>query len=388
MALVPAVLRASLLSWWQQAGRHSIPWKLQPGGVPPAPGDLLDPYPIWTAEVMLQQTQLQVVLPYWQRWMEAFPTLETLAAAEEHDVLLLWQGLGYYSRARRLLAGAQQMQGQIQSQAGSPGASVDPAVWPQDLESWLALPGIGRSTAGSILSSAFNQPFAILDGNVKRVLARLIACERPPARELRRFWALSEQLLDPEQPRAFNQALMDLGATVCTPRNPRCRQCPWQLECAAYAAGTPAAYPVTDAPRELPFQVIGVGVVLNEAGQVLIDQRLNEGLLGGLWEFPGGKQEPGEAIEATIQRELQEELAIEVEVGEALITLEHAYSHKRLRFVVHLCRWLSGEPQPLACQQVRWVEPAELGDFPFPAANARIIAALQQRLQAEGSAAA
>jgi A/G-specific adenine glycosylase len=145
---------------------------------------------------------------------------------------------------------------------------------------------------------------------------------------------------------------------------------------------------VKDAPRELPFQVIGVGVVLNEAGEVLIDQRLNEGLLGGLWEFPGGKQEPGEAIEATIRRELEEELAIAVEVGEELITLEHAYSHKRLRFVVHLCRWISGEPQPLAAQQVRWVEPRQLGEFPFPAANARIIAALQQRLQAEGSAAA
>jgi A/G-specific adenine glycosylase len=145
---------------------------------------------------------------------------------------------------------------------------------------------------------------------------------------------------------------------------------------------------VTESSRELPFQVIGVGVVLNDAGQVLIDQRLNEGLLGGLWEFPGGKQEPGEPIATTIVRELQEELAIEAEVGAELITLEHAYSHKRLRFVVHLCRWLSGEPQPLASQQVRWVDPAQLDEFPFPAANARIIAALQERLQAESSAAA
>ena len=369
-------LRQRLLSWWEHHGRHSIPWKRLPANRRAEPGEDLDPYPIWVAEVMLQQTQLQVVLPYWQRWMQAFPTLTALAAAEEHDVLLLWQGLGYYARARRLLAGARQMQAQIQ------------AVWPQDLQSWLALPGIGRSTAGSILSSAFNQPFAILDGNVKRVLARLMACERPPSRELKLFWALSEALLDPERPRDFNQALMDLGATVCTPRHPRCEQCPWQVHCAAYAAGDPAAYPVTDAPRELPFQVIGVGVVRNDAGQVLIDQRLNEGLLGGLWEFPGGKQEPGEPIEATITRELQEELAIEAQVGEELITLEHAYSHKRLRFVVHLCRWISGEPQPLASQQVRWVEPTELGDYPFPAANARIIAALLERLQAESSAAA
>ena len=131
-----------------------------------------------------------------------------------------------------------------------------------------------------------------------------------------------------------------------------------------------------DPPSELPFQVIGVGVVRNGAGEVLIDQRLNEGLLGGLWEFPGGKQEPGELIVETIRRELEEELAIEVEVGAELIVVEHAYSHKRLRFVVHLCTWLSGDPQPLASQQVRWVRPEQLGEYPFPAANAQIIAGL------------
>jgi len=369
-ALAPG-LRRLLLAWWEAHGRHTIPWKRGDAGARPSPGEPLHPYPIWVAEVMLQQTQLLVVLPYWQRWMAAFPSLEALAAAEEHDVLLLWQGLGYYSRARRLHQGARQLLGQ---------------PWPRTLESWLALPGIGRSTAGSILSSAFDLPFAILDGNVKRVLARLIASPRPPARQLKGFWQLSELLLDPQRPRAFNQALMDLGATVCTPRNPSCGACPWRGHCAAYAAGDPAAYPVKDAPRDVPFQVIGVGVVLNAAGDVLIDQRLEEGLLGGLWEFPGGKQEPGEAIEATIVRELREELAIEAEVGEALITLEHAYSHKKLRFVVHLCRWLSGEPRPLASQQVRWVRPEQLGDFPFPAANARIIVALHQRLGADASA--
>ncbi|MEB3276166.1 MAG: A/G-specific adenine glycosylase [Cyanobacteriota bacterium] len=358
----------ALLAWWERQGRHAIPWKLRPDGSRQADGEALDPYPIWCAEIMLQQTQLQVVLPYWQRWMAAFPSVEALATASEHDVLLQWQGLGYYSRARRLQQGARQLAGQ---------------PWPRELEGWLALPGVGRSTAGSILSSAFDMPYPILDGNVKRVLTRLIASPRPPGRDAARLWQLSEQLLERRRPRAFNQALMDLGATVCTPRNPRCGACPWQGHCAAYAAGSPTAYPVKDAPRELPFQVIGVGVVRNAAGEVLIDQRLNEGLLGGLWEFPGGKQEPGEAIEATIARELCEELAIEAEVGEQLIVVDHAYSHKKLRFVVHLCTWLSGEPQPLASQQVRWVEPAELSSYPFPAANARIIAALLQHLQTE-----
>ncbi|MFZ9217492.1 MAG: A/G-specific adenine glycosylase [Vulcanococcus sp.] len=367
-------LRSDLLLWWQDHGRHQIPWKCLPSGEAAGNGEVLDPYPIWVAEVMLQQTQLQVVLPYWQRWMEAFPTREALAAAEEHDVLLLWQGLGYYSRARRLHQGARQWQ------------QLD--EWPRDLDPWLALPGIGRSTAGSILSSAFDLPFPILDGNVKRVLSRLIASPRPASRNLPELWQWSEQLLSPEQPRAFNQALMDLGATVCTAKKPSCLQCPWREDCAAYAAGDPAQYPVKDAPRELPFQVIGVGVVLNEAGEVLIDQRLNEGLLGGLWEFPGGKQEPGEAIEVTIARELREELAIEVEVAESLISVDHAYSHKRLRFEVYLCHWRSGEPQPLASQQVRWVQPQQLAEFPFPAANTRIIAALLDHLHPEGGVAA
>ncbi|WP_254953048.1 MULTISPECIES: 8-oxo-dGTP diphosphatase MutT [unclassified Cyanobium] len=370
-------LRYSLLDWWETHGRHAIPWKLRPDGSRPGPGEPLDPFGVWVAEVMLQQTQLVVVLPYWQRWMAAFPDLRTLAAASEHDVLMLWQGLGYYARARRLHAGAKQLVAVYLA----PAAGGDP--WPRTLEGWMALPGLGRSTAASILSSAFDLAHPILDGNVQRVLARLVAHPVPPKRQLAHFWRLSDTVLDPQRPRAFNQALMDLGAGVCTPRQPSCGACPWRERCAAYAAGDPGRFPVKDTPTPIPFQVIGVGVVQDGEGRVLIDQRLQEGLLGGLWEFPGGKQEPGEAIEATIQRELREELAIEVTVGEELITLEHAYSHKRLRFVVHLCRWLAGEPQPLASQQVRWVAPQELAGYPFPAANARIIAALQARIAAE-----
>jgi A/G-specific adenine glycosylase len=367
-------LRSPLLAWWKLHGRHDIPWKLRPDGSAPADGEPLDPYGVLVAEVMLQQTQLAVVLPYWRRWMAALPELSALAAVELQQVLLLWQGLGYYSRARRLRQAAQRM------------LERDPAdPWPRHLEEWLALPGIGRSTAGSLHSSVLDQPAPILDGNVRRVLARLLARPLPPARDLASLWRISELLLDRLRPRAFNQALMDLGAGVCTPRRPRCPECPWNNHCAAYAAGDPSRYPVKDSPRVVPFQVIGVGVVFDPSGRVLIDQRLDEGLLGGLWEFPGGKQEADEPIAATILRELREELAIEVEVGEELISLEHAYSHKRLRFVVHLCRWLSGEPQPLASQQVRWVHPAELEAYPFPAANGRIIAALRAWIAGGGS---
>jgi len=371
-------LRRRLLAWWETDGRRDPdqkPWMVTPRGGWPQPGEPLPCFGPWVAEVMLQQTRLSVAVPYWRRWMVRFPSLESLAEAADADVLLLWQGLGYYSRARRLREGARQLLA-----AGGPGdgAAADP--WPADLGGWMALPGLGRSTAASIVSTAYDRPEAILDGNVRRVLARLCAAEDPPSRRLARFWGWSDTLLDSARPRDFNQALMDLGALVCTPRNPRCGECPWQTDCAAYAAGDPARWPVKETARPVPFQVIGVGVVLDAAGRVLIDQRLDEGLLGGLWEFPGGKQEPGEAITATIERELGEELAITVAVGEELITLEHAYSHKRLRFVVHLCEHRSGEPQPLACQQVRWVEPGDLDAYPFPAANARIIAALRARL--------
>ena len=357
-----------LLGWWQACGRRDPaqkPWMFTADGTWPLPEDCLSPYGIWIAEVMLQQTQLSVVLPYWQRWIKAFPTVNALAAASLEQVRLQWQGLGYYSRARRLHEAARVLVQQ---------------PWPRNLDGWIALPGIGRTTAGGILSSAFNAPEPILDGNVKRVLARLYAHERPPSRDQHLFWQRSEALLDPRRPRDFNQALMDLGATVCTPRRLGCDHCPWRESCAAYASGDPSGWPVVEERKPLPFQVIGIGVVINAVGDVLIDQRLEEGLLGGMWEFPGGKQEPGEPIEACIARELMEELGIVVSVGEALITLDHAYSHKKLQFVVHLCDWCSGDPKPLASQQVRWVRPEQLKNYPFPAANARIIDALLGRL--------
>ena len=195
-------LSSSLLSWWQAHGRRDPtqkPWMFTKDGRWPEPDEELDVWKCGGAEVMLQQTQLRVMRPYWEQWMLVLPTVQHLAAAEERQVLLLWQGLGYYSRARRLHQAACQL-------AASP--------LPSSLEAWQAVPGIGRTTAGSILSSALNRPVPILDGNVRRVLARLHACLEPPQRAQASFWQWSEALLDPLRPRDFNQALMDLGALV------------------------------------------------------------------------------------------------------------------------------------------------------------------------------
>ncbi len=347
-------LRDRLLTWYHQHGRD-LPWR-----------KIRDPYAIWISEIMLQQTQVKTVMPYYQRWLAAFPTVQHLAAAEQQQVLKVWQGLGYYARARNAHRAAQAI---VQHHAG---------VFPTTLEVAMTLPGIGRTTAGGILSAAFDLPTAILDGNVKRVLARLLALSVPPAKAMAQLWQASGALLDPRSPRDFNQALMDLGATICTPKQPDCPACPWARHCQAYAQGQQLELPMTETRNPIPQKVIGVAVIWNANQQILIDRRKQAGLLGGLWEFPGGKVEPGESIADCIRREIQEELAIAVTVGDHLITVNHAYTHFRVELQVHHCRHLSGVPQPLACDEIRWVTLAEIDQFPFPAANVKIIEALRQ----------
>ncbi len=349
-----AILRSALLQWYRQSGRD-LPWR-----------QTQDPYAIWVSEIMLQQTQVKTVIPYYQRWLAQFPTLEALAAADQQQVLKLWQGLGYYARARRLHQAAQEI---VQNCGG---------VFPDRLEALLQLPGIGRTTAGGILSAAFNQPHPILDGNVQRVLARLYGLAVPPQRAMRQLWQWSEQLLDQQWPREFNQALMDLGATVCLPRVPTCEVCPWIAHCQAYRYHLQTLLPMRETSAPLPHKLIGVAVIWNPQGQILIDRRRQQGLLGGLWEFPGGKVEPEETVPECIRREIREELGIEIAVGDRLITVDHTYTHFKVTLVVHHCQHLAGEPQPLECDEVRWVTLEAIDQYPFPKANEQIIAALRQ----------
>ncbi len=348
-----AELRTLLLSWYHQFGRN-LPWRHS-----------RDPYCIWVSEIMLQQTQVKTVIPYYQRWLVEFPKVFDLAAADQQQVLKVWQGLGYYARARNLHRAAQVV---VAEHGGE---------FPATLEAAMMLPGIGRTTAGGILSAAYDQPVAILDGNVKRVLARLVGLQRPPNRAIVYLWQLSESLLDRSHPRDFNQALMDLGATVCTPHQPNCADCPWRNHCYAFKAGIQSELPMTENRSPIPHKNIGVAVIWNDQQQILIDRRRESGLLGGLWEFPGGKVEPGETVEACIQREILEELGIEIEVGDRLIVVEHTYSHFRVTLNVHHCRHLSGEPTPIECDEVRWVTLADIDQYPFPKANVQIIEALR-----------
>ena len=371
----PQDIQNSLLEWFKGNGRYWIPWKLKKDGSIPQLGESISPYGIWIAEVMLQQTQLKVVIPYWEKWMKVFPTLTSLAEADLESVLMVWQGLGYYSRANRIYESSK-----ILFELVGKNLDQHPHSWPNQIDQWMSLPGIGRSTAGSIISSAFDLPTPILDGNVKRIFSRLLAIESKSIKDDKKFWEFSSLLISTLCPRDLNQALMDLGATICTPKKPSCSSCPLQKFCVSNTKYDPHDFPKKKMTKIKPFQEIGIGLVFNKKGELLIDQRLESSSMGGMWEFPGGKKIPNESIEKTIERELQEELGIVVTVGEKLLSFEHAYTHKKLYFTVHICTWISGQPKPLASQKLLWVSPDKLFDFPFPAANTKIISELHKHL--------
>ncbi len=368
-------IQNSLLEWFEVNGRHWIPWKLKPDGSIPQSGEIISPYQIWIAEVMLQQTQLKVVIPYWEKWIKFFPTLTYLAEADLEDVLLRWQGLGYYSRANRI-----HQSSKILIELVGKDKDQDPYSWPKGIDQWMSLPGVGRTTAASIISSAFDFPEPILDGNVKRIYSRLFANKRTSLIDEKKLWEYSFLLISTLSPRDFNQALMDLGTIVCTPKKPSCSLCPLQNYCVAYTKYDPENFPEKRMNPKKPLQEIGIGLVFNKNGELLIDQRPESFSMGGMWEFPGGKKTSDELIEKTIERELKEELGIVVKVGAKLLSFEHAYTHKKLHFTVHICEWMSGEPKPLASQKLLWVSPEKLFDFPFPAANAKIISELHKHL--------
>lgn len=346
--------RTDLLAWYDTV-RRDMPWRRTD-----------DPYAIWLSEVMLQQTRVDQAIPYYERFVAAFPTVEALAAAPLDDVLLRWEGLGYYARARNLHRAAQEI-------ATAHGGRV-----PDSYDAIRALPGVGPYTAAAVLSIAYGRPHAVLDGNVARVLARVFMLDDDvkASRTRRRLQALADALLAPQAPGDFNQAVMELGATVCTPTSPSCPGCPLQRVCGAYAAGTPERYPVTAKKAPVPHHDIAVGLVFDDAGQVLIQRRPDEGLLGGLWEFPGGKRLPDEALDATCRREIAEELGITVAVTAPFLRLDHAYTHFKITLHAFRCRLASGTPTSANGEPVRWVSVDALDDYAFPRANRRLIEAL------------
>jgi len=344
-----------LLAWYA-AHRRVLPWREDPR-----------PYHVWISEMMLQQTQVKTVLPYFDRFIRAFPTVEAFAAADLQTVLKLWEGLGYYARVRNMHKAAQVVVSDWNGEL------------PADYIALQTLPGVGPYTAAAITSIAFNQPHPVVDGNVLRVFAR--------------FWGVDDDIrgtkvqtsfvdrltpvIEPVQDRsAFNQAVMELGALVCKPRNPVCEGCPLQRWCEAHAKGLTATLPVRPTRKPVPHMDVAA-CVIRRGPRILIARRRPDQMLGGLWEFPGGKQEPGETLEQTAVREIDEEIGIHIRVRRQLGAIRHAFSHFKMTLHVFECTPVKGRARAVTVDAVKWVSIPELRTYPFPAADQKIITWLE-----------
>jgi len=347
-------LSSLLLKWYSKHGR-TMPWRDHP-----------DPYAVWVSEIMLQQTRVETVIPYFEKWMKLFPDIPSLANASERDVLNAWEGLGYYSRARNLHKAAKIVASNFNGQL------------PRDLTALRTLPGIGRYTVGAIASISFKMDEPTLDGNLRRVFSRLYDvtefADSPVGEKI--LWDVAAQNLPKGKAGDYNQALMDLGATICLPKNPRCLLCPLMNMCKARENGTQELRPVLKAKKQVP-QYIHAAAVIVERGSVLLSQRPADGLLGGMWEFPNARVEQDPAAE--LEKALRSANRIQIKRGEALGIVSHAYSH--FKVVVHAFRCASVSiPKD---KKLKWVKLSELENYPMGKVDRQIAQKLHNKKESE-----
>jgi A/G-specific adenine glycosylase len=354
----PASPQEALLSWFAE-NQRDLPWRRH-----------YKPYQIWISEIMLQQTQMDRVTTFFQGWMQEFPDLETLAGASENKILKCWEGLGYYSRARNILKTAQILVSEYQGEI------------PDRRKLLLSLPGIGPYTAGAIASIAYNRDVPVVDANIERILARLLNIDlipgSPGAKKL--FWARAEELLPTGQARNFNQALMELGALVCRPKNPDCSACPLAPHCLALQYDLVPERPVPKISKKITPIDMATGILIHQ-GLLYIQQRLADDVWGSLWEFPGGRIKKDELPEQAVVREFLEETEFKVQVESKITTTIHHYTRYRVTlhcFFVKLNQ-IDRDPVLHAAQDFRWVPFEDLQKYAFPAGHRKLISFLEKR---------
>ena len=344
------LLQQQLLGWFAYHCRD-LPWRKE-----------YIPYHVWISEVMLQQTQMERGVVYFQRWLKRFPDIASLAKADEEEVLLLWEGLGYYSRARNILKTARLL---MLNHNGK---------LPADHLALRHLPGIGPYTAGAIMSLAFNEPFPVVDANVERLFSRIYDIDVPikNCREL--VWQKARDLLPPGMAREFNQALMELGALVCKPKNPSCGLCPIIEHCRAFQKGIVDARPVLGKTRKI-IPISSANGVLIRNGEVFIQKRRQQGVWANLWEFPGGQIESDETPEEAVVREFYEETGLRVGELEKIHAIKHTYTHYRITLHCYFVELLDQTAEPVlsAAQEYRWATFDTLKSLAFPAPHRQLI---------------
>lgn len=327
-----------------------------------------DPYRIWVSEVMLQQTQVVKVLKYYENFLTKFPDIFHLANADLQDVLKSWEKMGYYARARNLHQAAQKVVGEWNGQI------------PDNYHDFRKLHGVGDYIAAAVMSIAFNQPYPVVDGNVKRVLARLFLISEPvnlPTSK-KKFQETADALLAREHPGTYNQAIMELGATVCKPQNPKCNECPVNEFCQAFESGQQAEFPVTLQAKPVPEYHLVVGIVKKKEHLLLTRRPLN-GLLGGMWEFPDGEIQSGEELNFACKRVVMEKTNLQVRIDEHLIRIRHAYTHFKIIMEIFYCSYLSGTIKLDGPIDYRWVFPEEVEQYPITGANHKFLHLIKKK---------
>jgi A/G-specific adenine glycosylase len=340
---IKSLLNRQLLTWYRR-NQRSLPWR-----------KTSDPYRIWISEIMLQQTQVDTVIPYYHRFLKAFPTVSSMSRAPLQNVLKVWENLGYYSRARNIHAAAKVI---VENFGGR---------IPDHFEAIKTLPGIGLYTAGAILSIAYGKPLPAVDGNVRRILCRLFAIRKPvdDAQVQKQLQNLAASLVPVKNPGDFNQAMMDLGATICKAKNPDCLRCPVACHCQARLHDLQNLLPITRKAPAIPHRQAAAAVVRNSKGLLLIVQRPASGLLASLWKLPGGFVESGEDTENSLRRSVKEELDISIRQGKHLASVNHTYTHFRITLQAYECSLLKGTPKPIGCQNWRWASNTDLMKLPL-----------------------
>ncbi|PKN05958.1 MAG: A/G-specific adenine glycosylase [Deltaproteobacteria bacterium HGW-Deltaproteobacteria-7] len=352
------LLSRKLLAWYKSHQRP-LPWR-----------ETSDPYRIWISEIMLQQTQVDTVIPYYHRFLKVFPDVDTLARASLQDVLKVWENLGYYSRARNIHAAARMIVDRFDGRI------------PDTPDAIKTLPGIGEYSAGAILSIACGQALPAVDGNVRRILSRVLAIRQPvdEPREQMKLRELAAQLVPAERPGDFNQALMDLGATICRAKNPDCPGCPVKSICRARLLDLQNILPVTRKAPAIPRRLASAAVVRNQEDKLLLVQRPATGLLASLWKLPGGLVETGKKMENSLRHSVKKELGVTVRVGKEVACVDHVYTHFRLTLHAYEAVLLKGEPEALGCGGWRWAAPADIRKLPLSKIDRMVIAAIKKGL--------
>jgi A/G-specific adenine glycosylase len=351
-------LRRRLLAWFEE-NRRELPWRRD-----------RDPYRIWVSEVMLQQTQVATVIRYFRDFIAAFPTVADLAAADEQDVLRAWEGLGYYRRARNLHRAARML-------------IVEYGGIPEDPEAWARVPGVGRYIRNAVLSQAFDCRLPVVEANTRRVLARLFgqSGDLGKSNVQEWLWRAAETLLPRRRVGDFNQALMELGALVCTSVSPRCNECPLARACVANREGLQAVIPAK-ARRPASVDVREVAVVVRRGRTVLLAQRPpSAARWANMWEFPHLALGPGESDESGVRRLLNEVLGLEAMLGKELLTIRHGVTRFRITMVCHEAAYRGGEFRSNFYSEARWLEPRRLADYPVSAPQRRLARTLVEAVR-------